>query len=297
MLHPSRPPANGRINAHDRTWEDWLKRTGELPPDFDAMPSIPGPARSARCCGRMARSIPVTTPALVDAAAARAAGAGRAVDLRTDAAGAGQPARHGHGHPARRAERRFAQVRLEFGPGTARDAAHRAGDPGRQGPVPCLPHQSRAQPPVDLHGGAARLHRRDLSRHRSELRQRRRLGRVDRDLSRVRLVVPGAMGMGGIADRRLSADAARSQQGADRARRPLAQRQAGAAGGGVRRAHRRGHAVERQQRRDAIRGATPPNRSPTRASSCWPACSRTGSTAGCGSSPAAKTSCRSISTR
>ena len=41
MLHPSRTPANGRINAHDRTWEDWLKRTGELPPDFDAMPSIP----------------------------------------------------------------------------------------------------------------------------------------------------------------------------------------------------------------------------------------------------------------
>ena len=41
MLHPSRTPANGRINAHDRTWEDWLRRTGELPPDFDAMPSIP----------------------------------------------------------------------------------------------------------------------------------------------------------------------------------------------------------------------------------------------------------------
>lgn len=41
MLHPSRTPADGRINAFDKTWEDWLKRTGELPPDFDAMPSIP----------------------------------------------------------------------------------------------------------------------------------------------------------------------------------------------------------------------------------------------------------------
>ena len=32
---------NGRINAHDKSWEDWLRRTGELPPDFDAMPSTP----------------------------------------------------------------------------------------------------------------------------------------------------------------------------------------------------------------------------------------------------------------
>jgi pimeloyl-ACP methyl ester carboxylesterase len=31
----------GRINAHDGSWEDWLKRTGELPPDFGAMPSQP----------------------------------------------------------------------------------------------------------------------------------------------------------------------------------------------------------------------------------------------------------------
>lgn len=37
---PSRTPATGRINAHDKTWEQWQKRTGELPPDFDAMPSI-----------------------------------------------------------------------------------------------------------------------------------------------------------------------------------------------------------------------------------------------------------------
>ncbi|MBI4902574.1 MAG: alpha/beta fold hydrolase [Acidobacteria bacterium] len=42
VLRPSRVPPDGRINAVDRTWEDWIRRTGELPPDFDAMPSIPG---------------------------------------------------------------------------------------------------------------------------------------------------------------------------------------------------------------------------------------------------------------
>ena len=30
----------GRINAVDKSWEDWQKRTGELPPDFDSMPSV-----------------------------------------------------------------------------------------------------------------------------------------------------------------------------------------------------------------------------------------------------------------
>ena len=39
LLRPSRPPHAGRINAQDQTWEDWVKRTGELPPDFAAMPS------------------------------------------------------------------------------------------------------------------------------------------------------------------------------------------------------------------------------------------------------------------
>jgi len=29
------------MNAHDKTWEEWQRRTGELPPDFDAMPSEP----------------------------------------------------------------------------------------------------------------------------------------------------------------------------------------------------------------------------------------------------------------
>jgi len=42
LLLPSRVPADGRLNPHDKTWEDWVKRTGELPPDFDRLPSIPG---------------------------------------------------------------------------------------------------------------------------------------------------------------------------------------------------------------------------------------------------------------
>src|SRR6056297_1056658 len=31
----------GRVSFTDRTFTDWLARTGELPPDFDQMPSIP----------------------------------------------------------------------------------------------------------------------------------------------------------------------------------------------------------------------------------------------------------------
>ena len=31
----------GRVSFLDETFEDWLERTGELPPDFDKMPSIP----------------------------------------------------------------------------------------------------------------------------------------------------------------------------------------------------------------------------------------------------------------
>jgi pimeloyl-ACP methyl ester carboxylesterase len=63
MLQPSRTPATGRINAFDKTWEDWLKRTGELPPDFDAMPSIPD-LPDPLVLKEDGRSIPVTTPEL-----------------------------------------------------------------------------------------------------------------------------------------------------------------------------------------------------------------------------------------
>jgi len=32
---------NGPVSFYDKTFTDWLNRTGELPPDFEAMPSIP----------------------------------------------------------------------------------------------------------------------------------------------------------------------------------------------------------------------------------------------------------------
>jgi len=41
LLPPTETNITGRINAYDRSWEDWVKRTGELPPDFEAMPSNP----------------------------------------------------------------------------------------------------------------------------------------------------------------------------------------------------------------------------------------------------------------
>lgn len=41
LLPPDRT-SNGRVSFLDETFKDWLKRTGELPPDFDLLPSIPG---------------------------------------------------------------------------------------------------------------------------------------------------------------------------------------------------------------------------------------------------------------
>lgn len=59
---PSRTPATGRINAYDKTWEEWVRRTGELPPDFASMPSIadlPDPLLMSE----NGQSRPVRTPA------------------------------------------------------------------------------------------------------------------------------------------------------------------------------------------------------------------------------------------
>ena len=41
ILPPTNTRITGRISAKDKSWEDWVRRTGELPPDFDAMPSVP----------------------------------------------------------------------------------------------------------------------------------------------------------------------------------------------------------------------------------------------------------------
>jgi dienelactone hydrolase len=59
IFPPSRKPRTGRINAYDQTWEDWVKRTGALPPDFDTMPSIPG-LPDPLMLRESGRSIPVT---------------------------------------------------------------------------------------------------------------------------------------------------------------------------------------------------------------------------------------------
>ena len=32
----------GRVSVFDKNWEDWVERTGELPPDFESIPSVPG---------------------------------------------------------------------------------------------------------------------------------------------------------------------------------------------------------------------------------------------------------------
>jgi len=37
---PAEKPNRGRVSPLDATWQDWLNRTGELPPDFDSMPSL-----------------------------------------------------------------------------------------------------------------------------------------------------------------------------------------------------------------------------------------------------------------
>jgi len=36
---PGTPPA--RVSPEDFTWRDWINRSGELPPDFDSLPSLP----------------------------------------------------------------------------------------------------------------------------------------------------------------------------------------------------------------------------------------------------------------
>ncbi len=41
LLPPSNTRITGRINVHDKSWEEWQKRTGEMPPDFSRMRSLP----------------------------------------------------------------------------------------------------------------------------------------------------------------------------------------------------------------------------------------------------------------
>ena len=59
LLPPDRT-SNGRVSFLDETFKDWLSRTGELPPDFDRMPSIPL-LPDPLVLDEGAKNVPVTT--------------------------------------------------------------------------------------------------------------------------------------------------------------------------------------------------------------------------------------------
>jgi dienelactone hydrolase len=60
LLPPDRT-RSGRVSFLDETWKDWLARTGELPPDFDQMPSIPF-LPDPLVLDEGTKNVPVTTP-------------------------------------------------------------------------------------------------------------------------------------------------------------------------------------------------------------------------------------------
>jgi dienelactone hydrolase len=60
LLPPSNQRITGRINGKDKSWEDWQRRTGELPPDFSKLPKrpfLPDPLR------QLDSGAPITTQA------------------------------------------------------------------------------------------------------------------------------------------------------------------------------------------------------------------------------------------
>jgi dienelactone hydrolase len=66
ILPPTRILVRGnheRVNAFDASFEEWQRRTGELPPDFDSMPSIPG-LPDPLILMESGRAVPVSTTAL-----------------------------------------------------------------------------------------------------------------------------------------------------------------------------------------------------------------------------------------
>ena len=38
---PPEQAHRGKVSPLDATWQDWVRRTGELPPDFNELPSLP----------------------------------------------------------------------------------------------------------------------------------------------------------------------------------------------------------------------------------------------------------------
>ena len=56
ILPRRRVELTGRINAYDKSWEDWLQRTGELPPDLTPcrpQPFLVDPLEGVRTAGAM----------------------------------------------------------------------------------------------------------------------------------------------------------------------------------------------------------------------------------------------------
>ena len=41
QMMPEDPTDRGAVTPLDTSWQAWLTRTAELPPDFDALPSLP----------------------------------------------------------------------------------------------------------------------------------------------------------------------------------------------------------------------------------------------------------------
>lgn len=60
-LLPPDITSNGRVSFLDETFKDWQSRTGELPPDFDQMPSLPF-LPDPLVLDEGTKNVPVTTP-------------------------------------------------------------------------------------------------------------------------------------------------------------------------------------------------------------------------------------------
>ena len=61
LVRPTTAKSYGRVNVHDGNWEDWLRRSGELPPDYDTMPSLPE-LPDPLLLREKGRDIPVSNP-------------------------------------------------------------------------------------------------------------------------------------------------------------------------------------------------------------------------------------------
>jgi hypothetical protein len=190
-LNPSRPPAVGRINAVDRTWEDWVRRTGELPPDFDAMPSMPD-LPDPLVMHENGRAIPVTTPALWTRQKALLRADvehwifGKMPPAPTNLRAIVTATHHEGGATVR-------EMRLEFGPGQRATLRVDVIVPDGAGPFPVfLTNHPRTVPWI--YTAVRRLYR---VVHAADPRPGDPDDSdVDRDLSGIRLVVPRTPGMG-----------------------------------------------------------------------------------------------------